>query len=128
MYPNPLIVFAATPGRQLSKLFKVWCNLCLVNASRKSCEPLLEPTLLPVNIRILIRSSGLFGSFDMATDDTCCMFNLISDVTSATVEDEISFNFGSHERTGLARFLIYTLDRSICLFFFLVFVKLSLEV
>ena len=42
-------------------------------------------TLRPVNIGILIRFSCLFGSFDMATDDTCFVFNLISDVTLATL-------------------------------------------
>ena len=56
----------------------------------KAANHYWNSTLRPVNIGILIRFSCLFGSFDMVTDDTCFVFNLISDVTLATVDDEIS--------------------------------------
>ena len=57
--------------------------------------------LLPVNIGILIRSSCLFGSSDTATDDTCCVFNSISDVTLATVGDEISLTLEAKNERAL---------------------------
>ena len=58
----------------------------------------LRRLMRPVNIRILIRFSCLFGSFDMATDDTCFVFNSISDVTLATVDDEISLTLEARSR------------------------------
>ena len=88
---NPFMVSAASPCRQLShhNILNSGASDVLLMSLEKAANYCWNYTLLPVNICILIPSSCLFRLFNMVTDDTCCMFNPISDVILATVGDEI---------------------------------------
>ena len=101
--PFPLIASAASPRRQLSShsILNSGASDVLSMQVEKAANHCWNSTLLPVNIGILIRSSCLLGSFDMATDDMRCVFNSISDVTLATVGDEISLTLEANNERAL---------------------------